>query len=149
MSTFAQEKMMRAHLILIREGGDYAGYFHQGTNADGDESAWVLTNASDKDAAQALLDAKVASLGTNTIGKGLGPESNGGEGPSDFEGYQAIHYDDSVSGADYRTWFYKEVDSTAKYYKADNGNSDSIVEIVDSSEISTLITDSGFDPSQP
>ena len=43
----------------------------------------------------------------------------------------------------------KEVDDDEKYYKADNGNRDSIVEIVDSSEISTLITDSGFDPSQP
>ena len=42
---------------------------------------------------------------------------------------------------------HKEVDGDAKYYKADNGNSDSIVEIVDSSEISTLITDSGFDQS--
>jgi hypothetical protein len=149
MSTFAQEKMMRAHLILIREGGDYADYFSQGTNSDGVKSAWVLTNESDKDAAQALLDAKVASLGTNTIGKGLGPETNTGEGPSDFDGYQAIHYDDTVDGVDYRTWFHKEVDSVAKYYKADNGNSDSIVEITESSEISTLISDSGFDPSQP
>ena len=149
MSTFAQEKMMRAHLILISEGGDYADYFSQGTNSDGVKSAWVLTNESDKDAAQALLDAKVASLGTNTIGKGLGPETNTGEGPSDFDGYQAIHYDDTVDGVDYRTWFHKEVDSVAKYYKADNGNSDSIVEITESSEISTLISDSGFDPSQP
>ena len=149
MSTFAQEKMMRAHLILIREGGDYADYFSQGTNSDGVKSAWVLTNESDKDAAQALLDAKVTSLGSNTIGKGLGPETNTGEGPSEFDGYQAIHYDDTVSDADYRTWFHKEVDSVAKYYKADNGNSDSIVEITESSEISTLISDSGFDPSQP
>lgn len=144
MSTFAQEKMMRAHLILIQEQGEYYDYFSQG-----ESGMWALTNEADKDAAQALLDAKVASMGTNTILKGLGPENNSGEGPSDFEGYQAIHYDDSVSGADYRTWFYKEVDGDAKYYKADNGNSDSIVEIVDSSEISTLITDSGFDPSQP
>ena len=149
MSTFAQEKMMRAHLILIKEGGDYADYFSQGTNSDGVKSAWVLTNESDKDAAQALLDAKVTSLGSNTIGKGLGPETNTGEGPSDFDGYQAIHYDDTVDGVDYRTWFHKEVDSVAKYYKADNGNSDSIVEITESSEISTLISDSGFDPSQP
>tara|TARA_B100000965_G_scaffold212839_1_gene177834 strand:+ start:1619 stop:2053 length:435 start_codon:yes stop_codon:yes gene_type:complete len=144
MSTFAQEKMMRAHLLLIREGGDYADYFTEGASG-----MWALTNESDKDAAQALLDAKVASMGSNTILKGLGPENNSGEGPSDFAEYQAIHYDDSVSGADYRTWFYKDVDGDAKYYKADNGNSDSIVEIVDSSEISTLLTDSGFDPSQP
>ena len=133
MSTFAQEKMMRAHLLLIQEKGDYYDYFTQG-----ESGMWALTNESDKDAAQALLDAKVASMGSNTILRGLGPENNSGEGPSDFADYQAIHYDDSVSGADYRTWFYKDVDGSAKYYKADNGNSDSIVEIVDSSEISTL-----------
>ena len=109
MSTFAQEKMMRAHLLLIQEKGDYYDYFTQG-----ESGMWALTNESDKDAAQALLDAKVASMGSNTILRGLGPENNSGEGPSDFADYQAIHYDDSVSGADYRTWFYKDVDGNVQ-----------------------------------
>ena len=33
------------------------GTLVQGTNAEGEPSAWFLTNDSDKDAAQALLDA--------------------------------------------------------------------------------------------
>lgn len=135
MATFAQEKILRAHLELIAEGGDYAGYFSQGTNAEGEPSAWFLTNDSDKDAAQALLDARVASL------TDIGSENSGGEGPSDFDGYTPIHFDDSVSGVDYRTWF---VDINGDYFKADNGNSDSIAQITDSDEINTLLTDSGY-----
>ena len=59
---YAQEKYTRAHILLIEEGGDYADYFSQGTNEDGEPSAWFLTNSSDEAAAQALLDAKVAEL---------------------------------------------------------------------------------------
>mgnify|MGYP001234427370 FL=1 len=135
MATFAQEKIMRAHLELIAEGGDYADYFSQGTNESGEKSTWYLTNDSDKDAAQALLDARVATL------TDIGSETSSGEGPSDFDGYTPIHFDDSVSGADYRTWF---VDANGDYFKADNGNSDSIAQITDSDEINTLLTDSGY-----
>tara|TARA_B100001939_G_scaffold87726_2_gene75165 strand:- start:33 stop:446 length:414 start_codon:yes stop_codon:yes gene_type:complete len=133
--SYAKEKFIRAHLELIAEGGDYADYFRQGTNSEGEASAWVLINSSDEAAAQALLDAKVATL------TDIGAENSGGEGPSDFEGYTPIHYDDSVSGADYRTWF---VDVNGDYFKADNGNSDSIAQITDSDEINTLLTDSGY-----
>ena len=135
MATFAQEKIMRAHLELIAEDGDYAGYFSQGTNEAGEKSTWYLTNDSDKDAAQALLDARVATL------TDIGSETSSGEGPSDFDGYTPIHFDDSVSGVDYRTWF---IDANGDYFKADNGNSDSIAQITDSDEINTLITDSGY-----
>ena len=133
--SYAKEKYIRAHLELIAEGGDYADYFRQGTNSEGEASAWVLINSSDEAAAQALLDAKVAELSD------VGSETASGEGPSDFGGYTPIHYDDSVSGVDYRTWF---VDANGDYFKADNGNSDSIVQITDSDEINTLLTDSGF-----
>lgn len=133
--SYAKEKFIRAHLELIAEGGDYADYFRQGTNSEGEASAWVLINSSDEAAAQALLDAKVAELSD------IGSETASGEGPSDFSGYTPIHYDDSVSGVDYRTWF---VDANGDYFKADNGNSDSIVQITDSDEINTLLTDSGF-----
>ena len=64
MSTFAQEKMMRAPSILIQERGDYYDYFSQG-----ESGMWALTNEADRDAPQALLDAQVASMGTNTIQK--------------------------------------------------------------------------------
>jgi hypothetical protein len=133
--SYAKEKYIRAHLDLIAEGGDYADYFRQGTDADGDPSAWILKNSSDEAAAQALLDAKVAELND------VGSETSNGEGPSDFTGYTPIHYDDSVSGVDYRAWF---VDANGDYFKADNGNSDSIVQITDSAEIETLLADSGF-----
>lgn len=135
MTTYAQEKFIRAHMELIAEGGTYADYFRQGTNSDSEVSAWVLINSSDEAAAQALLDAKVAELSE------VGDETAGGEGPSEFTGYTPIHYDDSVSGANYRTWF---VDANGDYFKADNGNSDSIVEITDSDEINTLLSDSGY-----
>ena len=98
MATFAQEKILRAHLELIAEGGDYAGYFTQGTNADGDPSAWFLTNDSDKDAAQALLDARVASL------TDIGSENQVAKAPSDFDGYTPSTLM-IPSGVDYRTWF--------------------------------------------
>ena len=39
MSTFAQEKMMRAHLLLIQEKGDYYDYFTEGASG-----MWALTN---------------------------------------------------------------------------------------------------------
>ena len=133
--SYAKEKYIRAHLDLIAEGGDYADYFRQGTDADGNASAWVLKNSSDEAAAQALLDAKVAELSD------VGSETSNGEGPSDFTGYTPIHYDDSVCGVDYRAWF---VDANGDYFKADNGNSDSIVQITDSAEIETLLADSGF-----
>jgi hypothetical protein len=133
--SYAKEKYIRAHLDLIAEGGDYADYFRQGTDEDGNASAWVLKNSSDEAAAQALLDAKVAELND------IGSETSNGEGPSDFTGYTPIHYDDSVSGVDYRAWF---VDANGDYFKADNGNSDSLVQITDSAEIETLLADSGF-----
>ena len=137
MASFAEEQKLRAHLELIAEGGTYAGYFSQGTNESGVESAYYITDDSNKAAADALLDAKVAELTAEDIGSA----TPGGEGGGDFTGYTAIHYDDSVSGADYRTWF---VDANGDYFKADNGNSDSIVQIVDADEISTLLTDSGY-----
>jgi|TARA_B110000503_G_scaffold24486_1_gene38715 hypothetical protein len=135
MASFAQEKEMRAHLLLIEEAGTYAGYFSQGTDADGDVSAWYLTNNSDKAAADTLLDAKVAEL------TDIGNETAAGEGPSDFDGYTPIHFDDDVAGADYRAWF---VDVNGDYFKADNGNSDTITAISDADEIATLLTDSGY-----
>ena len=135
MTTYAQEKYIRAHIELIAEGGDYADYFRQGTNSDGEASAWVLANSSDEAAAQALLDAKVAELSE------IGAESSNGEGASNFDGYTPIHFDDDVSGVDYRTWF---VDANGDYFKADNGNSDSIAQITDSDEINTLLSDSGY-----
>jgi len=137
MASFAEEKRLRAHLELIAEGGTYAGYFSQGTNADGDASAYFITNDSDITAAEALLDAKIAELSD------VGGETAGGEGPSEFTGYTAIHFDNSISdaGVDYRTWF---VDANGDYFKADNGNSDTIAQITDSTEINTLLTDSGY-----
>ena len=135
MASFAEEQKIRAHLELIAEGGTYAGYFTQGTNSDGDPSAWYLADASNETAANTLLDAKVAELTE------IGSASAGGECGGDFTGYTAIHYDDSVSGADYRTWF---VDASGDYFKADNGNSDSIVQVTDATEISTLLSDSGY-----
>ena len=96
MASFAEEKRLRAHLELIAEGGTYAGYFSQGTNADGDASAYYITNDSDITAAEALLDAKIAELSD------VGGENAGGEGPSEFTGYTAIHYDNSIS--DYCIW---------------------------------------------
>ena len=138
MASFAEEKRLRAHLLLIAEAGTYAGYFSQGTNADSDASAYYLTNDSDETAAETLLDAKIGELTDE-----LGGETPGGEGAGNFDGYTAIHYDDTISesGVDYRAWF---VDANGDYFKADNGNSDSIEEVTDSSEISTLLTDSGY-----
>jgi|TARA_B110000908_G_scaffold154706_1_gene192273 hypothetical protein len=135
MASFAQEKEMKAHLLLIEEAGTYAGYFSQGTNGDGDPSAYYLTNDSDKAAADTLLDAKVAELTE------IGSETAAGEGPSDFASYTPIHFDDDVAGADYRAWF---VNADGDYFKADNGNSDDITEISDADEIATLLTDSGY-----
>jgi len=137
MATFAEEKMLRAHLELIAEGGDYAAYFTQGTNEDGEPSAWFLADDANQAAAQALLDAKVAELSN------IGSESAGGEGPSNWDGYTAIHFSNDVVGANYRAWF---VDTDGDYWKADNGNSDTLVQITDSAEIDTLLSDSGFIP---
>jgi len=135
MASFAQEKEMKAHLLLIEEAGTYADYFSQGTNGDGEPSAYYLTNDSDKAAADTLLDAKVAELTE------IGSETAAGEGPSDFASYTPIHFDDDVAGADYRAWF---VNADGDYFKADNGNSDDITEISDADEIATLLTDSGY-----
>lgn len=137
MASYVEEQKLRAHLELIAEAGTYAGYFEQGTNADGDPSAWFITNDSDKTAADTLLDAKVAEL------TAIGNETANGEGPSDFEEYTPIHFDNTIAdaGVDYRTWF---VDVNGDYFKADNGNSDSIAQITDSDEIATLLTDSEF-----
>tara|TARA_B110000977_G_scaffold137628_1_gene174825 strand:+ start:104 stop:517 length:414 start_codon:yes stop_codon:yes gene_type:complete len=135
MASFAQEKEMKAHLLLIEEAGTYADYFSQGTNGDGEPSAYYLTNDSDKAAADTLLDAKVAELTE------IGSETAAGEGPSDFASYTPIHFDDDVAGADYRAWF---VNADGDYFKADNGNSDNITEISDADEIATLLTDSGY-----
>ena len=136
MASFAQEKDMKAHLLLIAEAGTYADYFSQGTNADGDVSAYYLTNDSDKAAADTLLDAKVAEL------TDIGAETAGGEGPSEFGDYTEIHFDDTIGGGvDYRTWF---VDANGHYFKCDNGNSDNITAVSDGAEITTLLTDSGY-----
>ena len=138
MASFAEEKRLRAHLLLIAEAGTYAGYFSQGTNADGDASAYYLTDDSNETAAETLLDAKIAELSNE-----IGGETAGGEGAGNFDGYTVIHYDDSISdaGVDYRAWF---VDANGDYFKADNGDSDSIVEVTDSSEVSTVLADSGY-----
>jgi len=135
MASFAEEKRLRAHMELIEEAGDYAAYFSQGTNSDGDPSAWFITNDSDIDAAEALLDAKIAELSD------IGSETANGTGPSNFEGYTPIHYDDSVAGVDYRAWF---VNADGDYFKADNGNSDTLVQITDADEQATLISDSEY-----
>ena len=132
---YAQEKYTRAHILLIEEAGEYAGYFSQGTNEDGEPSAWFLTSSSDEAAAQALLDAKVAELTE------IGIEEANGDGPSDFDGYSPIHFADDIDGIKYRTWF---VNADGDYFKADDGNSDSIAEITDADEIATLLTDSGY-----
>ena len=76
MATFAQEKILRAHLELIAEGGDYAGYFSPRYKCRWRSSAWFLTNDSDKDAAQALLDAHELHPLTD-----IGSGKSGGEGP--------------------------------------------------------------------
>lgn len=137
MASFVEEQKIRAHLELIAEAGTYAGYFSQGTNSDGDPSAYYITDDSNKAAADTLLDAKVAEL------VGIGSATAGGEGAGDFTGYTPIHFDDSISdaGVDYRTWF---VDVNGDYFKSDNGNSDSIAQVVDADEINTLLTDSGY-----
>ena len=44
MASFAEEQKLRAHLELIAEGGTYAGYFSQGTNESGVESAYYITD---------------------------------------------------------------------------------------------------------
>ena len=46
MASFAEEQKLRAHLELIAEGGTYAGYFSQGTNESGVESAYYITDDS-------------------------------------------------------------------------------------------------------
>jgi hypothetical protein len=135
MASFAQEQEMRAHILLIAEAGDYAAYFSQGTNADDEPSAFYLTNDSDKAAADALLDAKVAELTE------IGSETAGGSGPSEFDGYTPIHYADDVDGIMYRTWF---VNADGDYFKTDDGNSDNLAEITDADEVATLLTDSGY-----
>ena len=49
MASYVEEQKIRAHLELIAEAGTYAGYFEQGTNADGDESfTLILTVMLDK-----------------------------------------------------------------------------------------------------
>tara|TARA_Y100000385_G_C12656213_1_gene451697 strand:- start:108 stop:524 length:417 start_codon:yes stop_codon:yes gene_type:complete len=135
MASFAEEKRLRAHIELIAEAGDYAAYFSQGTNSDGDPSAWFITNDSDITAAEVLLDAKIAELSD------IGSETANGTGPSNFEGYTPIHFDDSVSDVDYRAWF---IDANGDYFKADNGNSDTLEQITDADETATLISDSGY-----
>lgn len=131
MSAYDREKMLRAHIELIEEGGDYASYFSQSEPG----APWLLADIANKDAAQALLDAKVAEI-TDKVG----PENPNGTGPSDFDEYTAIHFDDDVEGVNYRAWFVKD----GKYYKADNGDSGTIQEIADQAEIDTLIEVSGF-----
>lgn len=131
MASYAEEKMIRAHVELIEEGGEYAGYFTQG-----ESGMWVLADVANQATAQALLDAKVAVLDN------IGPESSNGEGPSDFGGYTPIHFDNTVDGVQYRTWFVKD----GSYYVADDGNSDTLTEVTDEDEIATLLADSGFIP---
>ena len=132
MSSYNAEKTLRAHLDLIAEAGEYAAFFRKNTNG-----AWILADSATKDAAQALLDARVAE-GVTIIG----PEESNGEGPSDFEGYTAIHFDDSIVEVDvsYRTWFIKD----EKYYKADNGNSNTLSEVTDPAEIAVLLEACGY-----
>lgn len=135
MASFAQEQEMRAHILLMAEAGDYAAYFSQGTNVDGVPSAYYLTEDSNKAAADALLDAKVAELTE------IGTETANGSGPSDFDDYSPIHFADDIDGIKYRTWF---VNADGDYFKTDDGNSDNIAEITDADEIATLLADSGY-----
>lgn len=135
MASFAQEQEMRAHILLMAEAGDYAAYFSQGTNADGVPSAYYLTEDSNKAAADALLDAKVAELTE------IGTETANGSGASDFDDYSPIHFADDIDGIKYRTWF---VNADGDYFKTDDGNSDNIAEITDADEIATLLADSGY-----
>lgn len=133
MSDFSQEKTLRAHILLLEEGGEYANYF-----AKGESGMWKLIDPANKAAAQALLDAKVAEVDTH-----VGSAEPNGSGPSNFEDYTPIHFSDSVDGAKYRAWF---VDSNGSYWKADNGNSDTLSEITDEQEITALLEESGFIP---
>ena len=135
MASFAQEQEMRAHILLMAEAGDYAAYFSQGTDSEGVPSAYYLTEDSNKAAADALLDAKVAELTE------IGTETANGSGPSDFDDYLPIHFDDDIDGIKYRTWF---VNADGDYFKTDDGNSDNIAEITDADEIATLLADSGY-----
>lgn len=135
MASFAQEQEMRAHILLMAEAGDYAAYFSQGTDSEGVPSAYYLTEDSNKAAADALLDAKVAELTE------IGTETANGSGPSDFDDYSPIHFADDIDGIKYRTWF---VNADGDYFKTDDGNSDNIAEITDADEIATLLADSGY-----
>jgi hypothetical protein len=132
MASYSDEKALRAHIELLDESADYKAYFVQG-----DSGAWVLSNASDKAAADALLNAKIAASDYS-----IGAEEPNGSGPSDFDGYTVIHFDDEIAedGVLYRAWFVKE----GVYYKADNGDSTSISEISDDAEIASLVADSGY-----
>ena len=132
MASYSDEKALRAHIDLIEESAEYKAYFVQG-----DSGAWVLGDASDKAAVDALLNAKVAASDYS-----IGAEEPNGSGPSDFDGYEAIHFDDNIAdaGVMYRAWFIKE----GVFYKADNGDSSSISEISDDAEIESLIADSGY-----
>jgi hypothetical protein len=132
MASYSDEKALRAHIELLDESADYKAYFVQG-----DSGAWVLGNSSDKAAADALLNAKISASDFD-----IGAEEPNGSGPSDFDGYDAVHFDDDIAdaGVSYRAWFVKE----GTFYKADNGDSSSLAEITDEAEIATLIEDSGY-----
>ena len=129
---YLDEKALRAHIDLIENDDDYRAYFNQGASG-----AWLLTNASDKAAVDALLNAKIASDEVE-----LGAEEPNGSGPSDFDEYEVIHFDDDVEGASYRAWFIKD----GAYFKADNGDSSTLTEITDADEIATLLADSEYQP---
>lgn len=132
MASYSDEKALRAHIELIEGSDEYRAYF-----AQGESGAWVLSSASDKAAVDALLNAKIEQEDFD-----LGEEEPNGAGPSDFDEYQAMHFDDEVSeeGVSYRAWFVKE----GSYYKADNGDSSTLSEITDEDEISALLDASGY-----
>ena len=88
-----KNKNLEPHLELIAEGGTYAGYFSQGTNESGVESAYYITDDPNKAAADVSLDAKVAELTAEDIGSATA----GGEGGGDSQDTQRSYYDDPAS----------------------------------------------------
>lgn len=132
MASYLDEKALRAHIELIENSEEYKAYFSQG-----ESGAWVLSDPANKAAADALLNAKISASDFD-----IGAEEPNGSGPSDFDEYNAIHFDDEIAedGVSYRAWFVKD----GAYYKADNGDSSTLVEITSEEEIASLLDASGY-----
>ena len=127
--------------------------FAGSTELDNGMTVSVMQDTSDALAFGNSQIAIASDLGTLYLGSDSDPvdsidditpsayEEANGSGPSDFEGYTAIHYADDIDSIKYRTWF---VNADGDYFKADDGDSDSIAEITDADEVATLLTDSGY-----